>query len=159
MLPRSAAIYRGGVKVVNIRPSYTQADLKAGWAEWLQGQAHWSHFATLTFRHRVGWWSANDRLQDWRRRCEGVDSGNDALCNHGAVFGEMQVARGVPHYHALLELPSGRLLGDQDYVAGAVERLWMERNGFARIVPIRSEGACWYTSKYAAKTDYITEFW
>lgn len=126
-------------------------ELRSAWAEWLAKQDKWTHFGTFTFARRVGWWGAKRRWSDYET-CLFDTSVGPPVATCVGVFGEMQQCRGVPHYHSVLTVPVVRSDRESVYVQ-TLERLWAH-NGFARVVPIRTEGACYYTSKYVSKSDY-----
>jgi len=127
--------------------------VREAWGDWLSKLRPWSHFATFTFARRVGWWGANRRWDDYQACLFSAPDGQ-AVAESYALFGEMQRRRGVPHFHTLLQLATVHHIRGTDAVSGWLSGVWGRDNGFARIVPIKSEGAAYYVSKYASKNDY-----
>ncbi len=115
--------------------------VKDTWGEWLSESWDWEWYATLTFRENVGTRRADYLWRTWYKQLI-TETSKDVQyvrCE------ELQLSRGVPHYHALLlNLKHVRRLKWLDR--------WVELAGWAQIYMYNPhKGAAYYLSKYVTK--------
>lgn len=126
--------------------------VRSEWATWLSESWHWDWFFTGTFAPREGTgthtsvgWSLSDRLyREW------VTLQDEKVATGPGVYWvrarEPHQFRNASHFHALIG-GVGNLSRREAWAE------WFERNGQARIEPIRGSGAvALYVAKYINKT-------
>ena len=121
-------------------------ELKECWGNLLSGLAEWQWFVTMTFKKRVGPWSAQ-RL--WSRLWTEIQRVTGRL--DWVRCCEYQQWRGVPHYHALVTGIPPLLTGECARVL--VKEMAHDIAGITRVLEYNPAlGASYYLAKYTIKS-------
>lgn len=119
--------------------------LKSAYGDLLSDLADWQWFVTMTFRNRVGLWSAQQR---WSRLWTEVQRVTGRLEWWRAT--EYQHWRGVPHYHALITGIPAQLTSECSRLL--VKEMAHDTAGISRVLEYDRElGASYYMAKYTVK--------